>query len=159
VRGDSHPRRRAQASASPAVGCRQSSRWAQGPCVLGPCCAGKSWCSALVCVAAPSCPMCPPAETSPCQGTSALLPGAGRLAPRPRSSSDSALSAPSRAPPAAQHPNNPAAACGPPPERPQKSLSLKTNNSATVTHLPRAEHLHANKLPLGPRQVLLLLKK
>lgn len=44
------------------------------------------------------------------------------------------------------------------PQRQQKSLSLKTNNLATVTHVPQAEHLHVNELPLGPKQVLLLLK-
>lgn len=74
-----------------------------------------------------------------------------------RSSRDSELSAPSRDLPAAERTSNASAACDPP-QRPQKGLSLKTNNSATVTHLPQALHLHADEPLLGPRQVLLLLK-
>lgn len=50
------------------------------------------------------------------------------------------------------------AARSPLPRRPHESLLSKTNNSAVVTHLPRAEQLHVDELPLGAKQVLLLLK-
>lgn len=102
-------------------------------------------------------PVRPPAKTPLLWGTSAPPPGAGKAAPCPKAAVTLScrplpgicrlLSAPVTP---LQRTTSP--------RRPQKGLSLKTNNSATVTHLPWALHLHADEPPLGLRQVLLLLK-